>query len=57
MGFNMDVYEKARETHYQDLRHEAEKERRLSQLPRHRRSKSRSAAGKLGASVPRDGAW
>ena len=33
---------------YQDLLHEAEKERLLAQLPRHRRSISSYAAGKLG---------
>ena len=40
--------EKVRKAHYQDLLHEAEKERLLAQLPRHRRSISRYAAGKLG---------
>jgi hypothetical protein len=44
----MYLYEKAREVHYQDLLREAEKERLLAQLPRHRRSMSRRAAGKLG---------
>ncbi len=48
MGPNMYLYEKAREVHYQDLLREAEKERLLAQLPRHRRSISRYAAGKLG---------
>ena len=42
------LYEKAREAHYQDLLREAEKRRLLAQLPRHRRSRSRHAAGKLG---------
>ena len=40
--------EKVWKAHYQDLLHEAEKERLLAQLPRHRRSISRYAAGKLG---------
>ncbi len=56
MNLNMYLYEKAREAHYQDLRREAEKERRLSQLPRHRRSRSRSAAGKLGVLLLKLGA-
>jgi hypothetical protein len=42
------LYEKAREAHSQDLMREAEKERLLRHLPRHRRSMSRRAAGKLG---------
>ena len=47
---NSKVYldEKIRQAHYQDLLHEAEKERLLAQLPRHRRSISRYATGKLG---------
>ena len=40
--------EKVRQAHYQDLLREAEKQRLLAQLPRHRRSISRYAAGKLG---------
>ncbi len=40
--------EKVRQVHYQDLLREAEKERLLAQLPRHRRSLSRRTAGKLG---------
>jgi hypothetical protein len=40
--------EKVRQAHYQVLLREAEKERLLAQLPRHRRSISRQAAGKLG---------
>ena len=40
--------EKVRHAHYQDLLREAEKERLLAQLPRHRRSISRYAAGMLG---------
>ena len=42
------LYEKEREAHFQVLLREAEKERKLRQLPRHRRSMSRRAAGKLG---------
>ncbi len=47
---NSKVYldEKVRQAHSQDLLREAEKERLLAQLPRHRRSISRQAAGKLG---------
>jgi hypothetical protein len=48
MGPNMYLYEKAREAHSRDLQREAEKERLLRQLPQHRRSLSRRAAGKLG---------
>jgi hypothetical protein len=40
--------EKVQQAHYRDLLHEAEKRRLLAQLPRHRRSRSRHAAGKLG---------
>jgi len=40
--------EKVRQAHYQDLLREAEKRRLLAQLPRHRRSIGRQAAGKLG---------
>ena len=40
--------EKACEAHRQELLREAERERLLAQLPRHRRSVSRYAAGKLG---------
>jgi hypothetical protein len=47
---NSKVYldEKVRQAHYQGLLREAEKERLLAQLPRHRRSIGRFAAGKLG---------
>jgi hypothetical protein len=48
MGPHMYLYEKAREVHYQDLRRQAEKERLLAQLPRHRRNMIKRAAGKLG---------
>lgn len=48
MGPNMYLYEKAREVHSRDLLREAEKERLLRRLPRHRRSMIRCAAGKLG---------
>jgi hypothetical protein len=56
---NSKVYldEKVRQTHYQDLLREAEKERLLAQLPRHRRSISRHAAGKLGVLLLKLGAW
>ena len=47
---NSKIYldEKVRQAHYQDLLHEAEKQRLLAQLPRDRRSISRIAAGKIG---------
>ena len=47
---NSKVYldEKVQQAHSQDLLREAEKRRLLAQLPRHRRSISRHAAGKLG---------
>jgi hypothetical protein len=48
MGPNMYLYQKAHEVHYQDLLREAEKERLLAQLPRHRRSMLKRAAGKVG---------
>lgn len=55
---NAKVYldEKVRQAHYQDLLHEAEKERLLAQLPRHRRSLSRRTAGKLGVLLLKLGA-
>ena len=56
MGPNMYLYEKAHEAHDQDLRREAEKERLLSHLPRHRRNRSRHAAGKLGVLLLKLGA-
>ena len=49
--------EKVRQAHYQHLLREAEKERLLAQLPRHRRSISRQAAGKLGLLLIKLGAW
>ncbi len=57
MGPNMYLYEKAREVHYQDLRREAEKSRRLSQLPGLRWSMSRHIAGKLSILLLKLGAW
>lgn len=47
---NSKIYldEKLRQAHYQDLLREAEKERLLAQLPSHRRSMLKRAAGKLG---------
>jgi hypothetical protein len=47
---NSKIYldEKVRQAHYQDLLREAEKERLLAQLPNHRRSTIKRAAGKLG---------
>ena len=49
--------EKVRQAHYQDLLREAEKRRLLAQLPRHRQSISRNAAGKLGLLLLKLGAW
>ena len=57
MGDNMYLYEKAWEVHYQDLLREAEKRRLLARLPRHRRSLSRRAAGKLGILLLKLGTW
>ncbi len=57
MGPNTYLYEKAREAHYQDLLREAEKRRLLAWLPRHRRSMSRRAAGKLGILLLKLGTW
>jgi hypothetical protein len=57
VGHNMYLYEKVREAHYQDLLREAEKRRRLSCLPRHRRGMSRRAVGKLGALLLKLGTW
>jgi len=56
---NSKVYldEKVRQAHSQDLLREAEKRRLLAQLPRHRRSISRYAAGKLGLLLLKLGAW
>ena len=56
MGSNMYLYEKAREVHYQDLLREAEKERLLAQLPRHRWSMIKRTAGKLGVLLLKLGA-
>ena len=49
MGLNFYLLEKAYEAHRQDLLREAERERLLAQLPRHRARVSRHVAGKLGA--------
>ena len=51
------LYEKIRQAHYQDLLREAEKERLLAQLPRHRQSTIKRAAGKLGVLLLKLGAW
>jgi hypothetical protein len=48
MGPTMSLYEKAREEHYHDLQREMAENQRLSHLPRHRLSRSRRVAGKLG---------
>jgi hypothetical protein len=57
MNSNVYLDEKVRQAHYQDLLREAEKERLLAQLPRHHRSISRYAAGKLGVLLLKLGAW
>jgi hypothetical protein len=49
--------EKVRQAHYQELLHEAEKERLLAQLPMHRRSISSYVARKLGVLLLKLGAW
>ena len=49
--------EKVRQAHYQELLREAEKSRLLAQLPRHRRSVSRYAAGKLDLLLLKLGTW
>ena len=46
MGSNMYLYEKARESHYQDLQREMAESRLLEHLPRHRLI--RRVAGSLG---------
>ena len=48
MNSKLYLDEKIRQGHYQDLLREAEKERMLAQLPRHRRSTIKYAAGNLG---------
>ena len=48
---------KVQQAHYQDLLREAEKQRLLAQLPRHRQSISRYAAGKLGLLLLKLGTW
>jgi len=52
----MYLYEKLRQAHYQDLLREAERERLLAQLPRHRRSTIKRAASKLGVLLLKLGA-
>ena len=56
---NSKIYldEKVQQGHYQDLLRDAAKERLLAQLPRHRRSISRHAVGKLGLVLLRLGTW
>jgi hypothetical protein len=57
MGPNMYLYEQAREAHNRDLRREAERRRRLSQLPRHHWGMSRRAVEKLGELLLKLGTW
>jgi hypothetical protein len=57
MDFNMYLYEKTCEAHDQDLRREMAERRRLSRLPRHRRSMSRRIAYKLGMLLLKLGTW
>ncbi len=57
MGPTMYLYEKAREAYYHDLRREMEEQRLQARLPRHRRSMSRRAAGKLGVLLLKLGTW
>ncbi len=56
MDPNIYLIEKMCEVHRQELQREAERERLLAQLPRHQRSISRQAAGKLGVLLLRLGA-
>jgi hypothetical protein len=56
MGPNMYLYEKAREEHYHDLQREMAENRLLAHLPRHRLSRSRHVAGKLGVLLLKLGA-
>jgi hypothetical protein len=49
--------QKVQQGHYQELLREAEKRRLLAQLPKHRRSISRYAAGKFGLFLLKLGAW
>jgi hypothetical protein len=55
MGPTMYLYEKAREAHYHDLQHEMAEKQLLAHLPRHRLSRSRHVAGKLGVLLLRLG--
>ena len=48
MDSKMYLLEKRRQAHYQELLREAEQERLLAKLPRHRRSTIKRAARKLG---------
>ena len=57
MNSKLYLDEKVQQGHYQDLLRDAAKERLLAQLPRHRRSISRHAAGKLGLVLLRLGTW
>ena len=57
MGVNMNLYAEAWKAHYRDLLREAEKNRRLSPLPWHRRSMGRRAAGLLGMLLLKLGMW
>ena len=54
MGSNMYLYEKARESYYQDLLREMTESRLLEHLPRHRLSSR--VAGKLGVLLLKLGA-
>ena len=56
MGSYMYLYEKAREAHYQELQREMAENRLLEHLPRHRLSRSRRVAGKLGVLLQKLGA-
>jgi hypothetical protein len=49
--------EMVRQAHYQNLLREAEKQRLLAHLPRHRRSIIRYAAGKIGLLLLKLGGW
>jgi hypothetical protein len=56
MGPHMYLYEKALEEHYHDLQRETAKNRLMAHRPRHRLSRSRRVAGKLGVLLLKLGA-
>ena len=51
------LYEKMAQAHHEDLMRESARQRLLARLPRHPRSMSRRAAGKLGILLLKLGTW